>query len=160
MSKFDSEKVMPRYFIVAVVLTIIGVAILGKAFYIMTAKKEYWTEVADRLKRDSVSVKPTRGNILSCDGQLMASSIPEFKMFMDFQALKEAGNDTLWMEKLDSICIGLHEIFPEKSAAEFRSYLEEGRNQTQRNGKVGSRHWAIWKRRVDFNVSRYANCLC
>ena len=143
---------MPRYFIVAVVLTIIGVAILGKAFYIMTAKKEYWTEVADRLKRDSVSVKPTRGNILSCDGQLMASSIPEFKMFMDFQALKEAGNDTLWMEKLDSICIGLHEIFPEKSAAEFRSYLEEGRNQTQRNGKVGSRHWAIWKRRVDFNV--------
>ena len=152
MSKFDSEKVMPRYFIVAVVLTIIGVAILGKAFYIMTAKKEYWTEVADRLKRDSVSVKPTRGNILSCDGQLMASSIPEFKMFMDFQALKEAGNDTLWMEKLDSICIGLHEIFPEKSAAEFRSYLEEGRNQTQRNGKVGSRHWAIWKRRVDFNV--------
>lgn len=89
MSKFDSEKVMPRYFIVAVVLTIIGVAILGKAFYIMTAKKEYWTEVADRLKRDSVSVKPTRGNILSCDGQLMASSIPEFKMFMDFRHLRK-----------------------------------------------------------------------
>ena len=53
MSKFDSEKVMPRYFIIAVVLTILGVAVLGKAVYIMTAKKAYWTEVADRLKRDS-----------------------------------------------------------------------------------------------------------
>ena len=75
MSKFSNDQVMPRYMIIAVVLTLIGIAIIGKAFYIMTAKKQYWTEVADRLKRDSVSVKPTRGNILSCDGQLMATSI-------------------------------------------------------------------------------------
>ena len=152
MSKFDREKVMPRYFIVAVALTVIGVAILGKALYIMTAKKEYWTEVADRLKRDSVSVKPTRGNILSCDGQLMASSIPEFKLYMDFRALQESGKDSLWMEKLDSICMGLHEIFPERSAEEFHRDLEEGRTKIQKDGKPGSRHWAIWKRRVDFNV--------
>lgn len=152
MSKFDREKVMPRYFMIAVVLTVIGVAVLVKALYIMTAKKEYWTEVADRLKRDSVSVKPTRGNILSCDGQLMASSIPEFKLFMDFQALNESGKDSLWMEKLDSICAGLHDIFPEKSAEEFKKHLEEGRTTVQKNGKVGSRHWPIWKRRVDFYV--------
>ena len=151
MSKFDREKVMPRYFLVAVVLTVIGLAVLVKALYVMTAKKEYWTEVADRLKRDSVSVKPTRGNILSCDGQLMASSIPEFRLFIDFQAMRESGRDTLWAQKLDSICIGLHEVFPEKSAAEFKKYLEEGRLAVQKNGTVGSRHWPIWKRRVDFN---------
>ena len=159
MSKFDSEKVMPRYFMVAVVLTVLGVAILGRALYIMTAKKEYWTEVADRLKRDSVSVKPNRGNILSCDGQLMASSIPEFKMFIDFQAMKESGKDTLWMKKLDFICKELHEIFPEKTAAEFKAHLEEGRNKVQRDGKVGSRHWPIWKRRVDFNKFSMVNSL-
>ena len=152
MSKFDREKVMPRYFFIAVVLTIIGIAVLGKAFYLMTAKHDYWTEVADRLKRDSVSVKPNRGNILSCDGQLMASSIPEYKLFMDFQALNEAGNDSLWATKLDTICEGLHAIFPDKSAEEFRRHLEEGRTKVQKNGAVGSRHWPIWKKRVDFNV--------
>ena len=78
MSKFENDKVMPRYFIIAVVLTIIGLTVVGKAAYIMTAKKDYWEQVASRLKRDSVSVKPNRGNILSCDGQLMASSIPEY----------------------------------------------------------------------------------
>ena len=51
MSKFSNDQVMPRYMIIAVVLTLIGIAIIGKAFYIMTAKKQYWTEVADRLKR-------------------------------------------------------------------------------------------------------------
>lgn len=86
MSSFNNDKVMPRYMMIAVLLTIIGIAVIGKALYIMTAKKQYWTEVADRLKRDSVSVKPNRGNILSCDGQLMATSIPEYKIFIDFQA--------------------------------------------------------------------------
>ena len=55
MSKFDNDKVMPRYMMIAVLLTVIGLAVIGKALYIMTAQKQYWTEVADRLKRDSVT---------------------------------------------------------------------------------------------------------
>ena len=78
MSKFDSNKVMPRYFAIAVVLTLVGIAVVGRAAYIMAVEKDYWTEVASRLVTDSIDVKPNRGNILSCDGQLMASSIPEF----------------------------------------------------------------------------------
>ena len=120
MSKFSNDQVMPRYMIIAVVLTLIGIAIIGKAFYIMTAKKQYWTEVADRLKRDSVSVKPTRGNILSCDGQLMATSIPEYKIFMDFQAAAFVDGDSLWLDKVDSVCDGLSKIFPSITPHEFR----------------------------------------
>ena len=144
MSKFEREKVMPRYFSIAVALAILGVAIIGKTLYIMTAEKEYWTEVASRLKRDSVEVKPNRGNILSCDGQLMASSIPEFKMYMDFLAGGEQ-KDSLLTVKMDSICMGLNAIFPSKSAEEFRKHMEEGR-------KRKSRHWAIWPKRVDYDI--------
>ena len=157
MSKFKSDKVMPRYFAIAVVMTLIGFAIVGKAMYIMTAKKQYWTDVASRLKRDSVIVKPNRGNILSCDGQLMASSIPEYKVFMDFQAgtddsLGLARRDSMWTEKMDSICDGLNKIFPQKTAAEFKAHLLEDMQKAQKNGKVGARHWPIWKRRIDYNT--------
>ena len=108
MSKFRNDRVMPRYFAIALILTLTGFAIIGKAMYIMTAKKQYWTEVASRLKRDSVSVKPGRGNILSCDGQLMASSIPEYKVYVDFQAGTNDSTgiryrDSVWTEKIDSI---------------------------------------------------------
>lgn len=144
MSKFDSEKVMPRYFAIAVVLTLLGVAIIGKAFYIMTAKKDYWTEVADRLVRDSVTVKPNRGNILSCDGQLMASSIPEYRLYFDFLAGGEK-KDSILLLKMDSICIGLNMIFPTKSVEEFRRHMEEGREKKARN-------WAIWPKRVDYST--------
>ena len=156
MSKFRNEKVMPRYMMLAIIMTLIGIAVLGKALYIMTAKKQYWTEVADRLKRDSVSVKPNRGNILSCDGQLMATSIPEYKIYMDFQAAAFE-NDTLWLEKVDSICEGLNKIFPQRSAAEFKQHLEEGRHKVLVNKKtgrqtVGARHWAIWPWRINYNT--------
>lgn len=157
MSKFKNDKVMPRYFAIAVVLTLLGVAVVGKAMYIMTAKKDYWTQVADRLKRDSVSVKPNRGNILSCDGQLMASSIPEYKIFMDFQAgtadsVSSLRHDSLWAEKIDSICYELNQIFPSKSASEFKAHLLEGMKKVQKNGSVGARHWPIWPRRIDYNT--------
>ena len=147
---------MPRYMAIAFVLTLLGVAVIGQAFYIMTAKKHYWTEVADRLKRDSVSVKPNRGNILSCDGQLMATSIPEYKIFIDFQA-SAFENDSLWLDKVDSLCDGLHRIFPQRSAAEFKANLEEGRHKVVVNKKtgkttVGARWWNIWPRRIDYNT--------
>ena len=145
MSKFEHKKVMPRYSAIAIIMTLIATAIVGKALYIMTAKHDYWMQVAERQKRDSVTVKPNRGNILSCAGQLMASSLPEFKVFMDFKALTEAGNDSLWDAKQDSICQGLHKIFPEKTAEEFKRHLIEGRGKK-------SRHWAVYGSRIDYNT--------
>ena len=145
MSKFEHKKVMPRYSAIAIIMTLIATAIVGKALYIMTAKHDYWMQVAERQKRDSVTVKPNRGNILSCAGQLMASSLPEFKVFMDFKALTAAGNDSLWDAKQDSICQGLHKIFPEKTAEEFKRHLIEGRGKK-------SRHWAVYGSRINYNT--------
>lgn len=145
MSKFDHKKILPRYTFFAILMTLTAVSVVCKAFYIMTAKHDYWMQVASKTKRDSVPVDPVRGNILSCDGQLMASSLPEFRLYMDFKALHDANNDSLWTAKLDSLCHGLNQIFPEKSAQQFRADLEEGHRQMKR-------HWPIWPRRVDYNT--------
>lgn len=144
MSKFEKNKVMPRYFAIAVVLTLLGFAVIGKAMYIMTAEKQYWTDVAARLKADSIDVMPNRGNILSSDGQLMASSIPEYKIYIDFKAGDEK-KDTILLANMDSICNGLHTIFPEKSAADFKKHMMEGYEKKSRN-------WPIWKKRIDYGT--------
>ena len=145
MNKFDAKKIMPRYRAISLVMIILAVCVVGKSLYIMTAKRDYWMKVAERQKRDSVTVKPNRGNILSCTGQLLASSLPEFKIYMDFVALKEAKSDSLWDVKVDSICNGLHKIFPDKSAAEFKQHLSEGKAKMKR-------HWAIYIERINYNT--------
>lgn len=145
MSKFDSKKIMPRYNALAIIMSFVALAVVAKTAYIMTAKRDYWLKVASRVKRDSVEVKPTRGNILSCNGELLASSLPEFKIYMDFKAMKDSKADTLLNLKIDSIAQGLSNIFPEKSAAAFKTeFLAEYKKQ--------SRHWPIWKSRIDYNT--------
>ena len=143
-SLFDRKKIVPRYKIVGYVMVLLGIFVVGKALYIATMKRDYWMKVADRLKRDSVEVFPVRGNILSCDGRLMAGSLPEYKLYMDFKAGGEE-KDSLWNVKVDSICEGLHEIFPEKSAAAFKHDLEEGHKKMSQN-------WPIWPRRVTYET--------
>jgi cell division protein FtsI (penicillin-binding protein 3) len=163
MSKFNKDKVMQRYLIVAVLLALVGVAVIAKAGYMMTARKHYWEVVANSLKSDSDSVRPNRGNILSCDGQLLASSIPEYKIFMDFQAGNAEDTawahkrDTLWRDSLDSLCLGLHRIFPEWTAEQFKKRLEEGRTKVITNKRtgvtsVGARHWAVWPKRISYST--------
>jgi cell division protein FtsI (penicillin-binding protein 3) len=152
---------MRRYFAVSVVLALICMSIVFKAGYTMTVERDYWEVVANRQKSDTDSVKPSRGNILSSDGQLLASSIPEYKIFMDFQpgGFEDTAwvhkRERVWLENLDSLCEGLHRIFPEWTAQQFRERLEAGRHKmVMHKGKetVGSPHWWVWPKRISYNT--------
>ncbi|MCF0201729.1 MAG: transpeptidase family protein [Bacteroidaceae bacterium] len=144
-SIFDRKKIIPRFKWIALALVVLAAIVLIKAGYIAITEKEYWQKVASQLHKEGVETKPVRGNILSCDGRLMASSLPEYVLRMDFKAVKNAGNDSLLLEKMDSICTGLHEIFPERSAEEFKQVLLEGREREARN-------WKIWNRHVSHHI--------
>lgn len=144
-TKFDHKKTPLRFSCLVIIMMAVTLAMLGKALYMMTAERKFWLDVSERVKLDSTAITPTRGNILSCDGKLMASSLPEFEIFMDFKTLHDAGTDTLWRENIDAIAKGLNNIFPERSAHDFKTYLEEGRTKQ-------SRYWPIWPKRIDYNT--------
>lgn len=133
---------MTRYFFVVLIMSLTGIAIVVKAAIIMFAERNYWEEVADRFVRENVTVKPNRGNILSADGKLMASSLPEYRIYMDFKAGGEK-KDTMLMNHLNEICRGLNKIFPDRSAAEFKRHLLKGRQR-------GSRNYLIYPRRISY----------
>ena len=145
MSLFNDKKSMPRYSAIAIVIAFIALIVQAKTLYIMTVERDFWTQVGNRVKKDSITTRPVRGNILSCDGQLMASSLPNFKLYVDFNAIHNAKNDSLFEVKLDSIANGLSAIFPEKSAEEFKKHLMEGYEKRHTN-------WAIWKKRVSYST--------
>ncbi|MDO4164772.1 MAG: penicillin-binding transpeptidase domain-containing protein [Bacteroides sp.] len=133
---------MTRYFFVMLVMSLVGIAIVVKAAVIMFAERQYWQDVADRFVGVNKSIPANRGNILSADGKLMASSLPEYRIYMDFKAGGET-KDTMLVNHLGEICEGLHKIFPDKSAAEFKAHLLKGR-------KKGSRNYLIYPRRISY----------
>lgn len=145
MSKFKNKKTIPRYKVIAILLTFITFIILAKATWIMTAEKHYWMEVSALQKQDSLPIIPIRGNILSADGKLMASSLPEFKLYVDFQAIKESKKDTAFIDSINYISKGLNHIFPTKKASAFKTDLLKA-------FKEKKRHFPIWTERVDYNT--------
>ena len=134
---------MLRYTFIVFLMALVAIAVIAKAAFVMFAERQYWKDVADRFVRENVTVPPTRGNIISADGKLMASSLPEYKIYMDFVALKDAGNDTTLMNHLTEICEGLHQIFPDKSAREFRRHILNGR-------RAKSRYYLLYPKRISY----------
>lgn len=136
---------MTRYFFVVLLMGLAGIAVVIKGAIIMFAERQYWHEVADRFVKENVTVKPNRGNILSSDGKLMASSLPEYKIFMDFMSGErdeerrqkdQHRKDSIWKANIDSICIGLHQIFPDISERTFKDHLKKGRSMQSRNYNI------------------------
>ena len=136
------KNIMLRYTFIVVIMLVLAILIIVKAGFIMFAERQYWKDVADRFVKENVIIPPTRGNIISSDGKLMASSLPEYRIYMDFRA-GGTEKDTMLMNHLAEISQGLHEIFPDKSAQEFRKHLLKGRRSK-------SRHFLIYPKRISY----------
>ena len=170
--KFDKKYITGRFSAIVIAALIICILIVWRALYTATVEKEHWEKVANTLVSDTIVMKPTRGNILSADGQLMASSLPDYKVYIDFlsgiecldslngdgavvckvwDAKQLAEKDTLWRSNLDTICNGLEKICPRYTAAEYRTHLIKGLE-----GK--KRYWEVCPR-VVLNYIQYNKIL-
>lgn len=143
-----------RYLAIVALLVIVGISVIVRAGFLMFVKRGYWEQVADRFVKENVVVKPNRGNILSADGQLMASSLPEYRIYMDFMTSEskkfparrekdQHRRDTLLKNNINEISEGLHRIFPDRTAAEFKAHLLKGRERKSRN-------WQIYPKRISY----------
>lgn len=84
--KGNRTKVMNRYFVVIAIAFICGLTIVGRMCQLTFLQGDYWKAVSQRFVRENVKIPPQRGNILSADGQILATTLPEYRLYMDFMA--------------------------------------------------------------------------
>ena len=77
---FPSKDIIPRYVAIVVFCAIAGLVILGKAAYIMFVEHDYWLTVSAKYESNYKVLPATRGNILAADGQVLATSLPEYRI--------------------------------------------------------------------------------
>lgn len=143
---FLNKKVMPRYFLVTLVLCLVGASVLAKAVYTMTIDRDWWIEMSKLQTKQDRKLPAKRGNILAADGQVLAASLPQYRLYIDFmtserdsaQRVKDQHRrDTTLTNNLDSICAGMHRIFPDIDPVKLRRHLLAGR-------KAESRCWPVY----------------
>lgn len=94
---FPSKQVMTRYVVVTIVLGLVCLWVYGKAIYIIIGERDYWMEVRSlNYSQKDEKLPATRGNILAADGQLLAGTLPQYRLYMDFMSWEK---DSLRREK-------------------------------------------------------------
>ncbi len=139
----DRKKMLSRYSFIVVIVALCGIAIVVRICYTMYIKNDFWNHVASNLKRYDIPVEPFRGNIISSDGKLLASSLPEYRLYIDMMA--GGFKDTLITNHVNEITSDLHAVFPDKSKRYFHDLLMQGLKKKKRN-----RNLLLYPNRVSF----------
>lgn len=87
--KKNSKKTISsgKFPLVIIPIVLVCIGIMYKMLMTMTVEREKWEDLRkENFEKDSVELKPNRGNILSAEGELLASSLPNYKVRFDFLA--------------------------------------------------------------------------
>ncbi|MGL4326050.1 MAG: penicillin-binding protein [Tannerellaceae bacterium] len=125
------SRMLKNYLIIVVALMFVVVGIVLRALQVSIVERDKWRELGEKQKAVKVKVYPNRGNIYSCDGKLMATSVPRYYLYMDFKA-DGLSKDTL-NKYIDSMALALSKKFKNRSAASYKQHILKGYNRQSRN---------------------------
>lgn len=130
----NKNEIANRTWIVFAFICVIGLAIFGKIIYIQTAEASKWEERAQRYEQQVRDIEPTRGQIYSSDGSLLATSVPVYDVYWDSKS--SAIDQEVFLAELDSLCIDLQNYFGDKSKSEYKQLLLEAQRKGDRYFRV------------------------
>ena len=131
----EKKRVSRKYLSLFLLMMVWGALIILKMGLVMFGERQYWNDVNRNMTPDNRVIEAHRGNILSDEGLLLASSIIEYRVFLDFQTSEkipqraekdQMRKDTLFSKHLAEFSRQMHELFPRYSVQEFASHYENG----------------------------------
>ncbi len=121
-----------RFAIVFMVIALLFGVVFVRIIVLQTAQRGKWEGVVNR-EDNYKSIKAIRGSIYDCEGRLLVSSVPQYRIFMDtrVEALHMDKGELFW-DHVDSIAAGLSRIVGDQTQEEYRNRMVEA----YRKGKI------------------------
>ena len=121
-----------RFAIVFMVIALLFGVVFVRIIVLQTAQRGKWEGVVNR-EDNYKSIKAIRGSIYDCEGRLLVSSVPQYRIFMDtrVEALHMDKGELFW-DHVDSIAAGLSRIVGDQTQEEYRNRMVEA----YRRGKI------------------------
>ena len=130
---------MIRTFLVYMAVLTVGLAILAKAVMVQTKEGDDLRALAEQVETRFDTLQASRGDILACDGSLLATDVPIFEIGVDPSVI----HDTTFYHGVDQLSQKLAEVFPKRTASRWRQGLLDAKANGKRyflidlNGTLG-----------------------
>ncbi len=104
-------------------IVILGLIVIGKAFYIQRVEGDFWTNMDSSMHLKYLPIEAERGTIYSEDGNMLSTSVPVFDVYVDFdaQGLREKEGKR-FKDHIDTLSLCLSNLFNDKTP---EAYLKE-----------------------------------
>ncbi len=134
------DEIVWRSGIVYFAIAILAAAILIRILILQFVQHGKWLDMSEKYVYKTAEVPANRGDILTSDGRLLASSVPFYTIYMDTRSTGMSGET--WSKGINGLSAGLARLVGERSAAGWKSAITEARRR-------GDRYFLI-KRKVDY----------
>ena len=108
-------------------MLLFGLGIGYKLFHLQFIDGNKYRKIAEEKTLKSFIVNPTRGNIFSEDGSLLATSTTKFDIFFDSQTV----SNRIFESEIQSLSVELSKLLGEENI-KWLSYLKEAKNNNNR----------------------------
>jgi len=129
MSKTDKD-ILIRVLILYVGILVAGIAVMARAIQVYAVEGDELKALAQQQEIRTFTLESNRGNILSDDLSLMATSVPIFDIRMDVGSPNIS--DEEFVNNVDSLAFSLSALFPSKSKNHFKRLLINARKKNKR----------------------------
>jgi cell division protein FtsI (penicillin-binding protein 3) len=123
--------ILLRVYIAFGLILLFAGAVVIQLYRVQFIQGKKWRAMSYSLSTKYENVEASRGNILSVDGSLLATSVPEYELHMDMLAGGIA-DDKVFYEKVDSLALKLSQLYPDRTATEFSRMLRDARKDGER----------------------------
>lgn len=128
MKRDPETRCMIRTFLVYIAVLAVGIAILAKAIIVQTKEGDELRALAGQVETRFDTLQASRGDILACDGSLLATDVPIFEIGIDPSVI----HDTTFNKGVDQLSRKLAEVFPKRNAAKWKQGLVEAKGNNKR----------------------------
>ncbi len=138
----SKDQILARTGVIYGIVAAMALAVFVRIIILQFVQSEKWAAMADKVVFRRQVDQAARGDILSDDGRILASSIPYYTVYMDTRSSGMA--DTTWANGISGLCRGLSKYVGGNSPDGWRSALTNAR-------KRGDRYYLI-KRHVSYET--------
>jgi cell division protein FtsI (penicillin-binding protein 3) len=134
------DEIVWRSGIVYFAIALLAAAVLVRILILQFVQHGKWEAMSEKFVYKTAEVQANRGDILTSDGRLLASSVPYYTIYMDTRSTGMSG--ATWSNGINGLSAGLARLLGERSAAGWKSAITEARRK-------GDRYFLI-RHKVDY----------
>src|SRR5659263_178971 len=111
------DEIIWRSGIVYLAIVIIAIVLLVRIIILQYVERGKWVAMSEKYIYRTDVVPAIRGDILACDGRLLASSVPYYSIYMDTRS--SGMSSDIWSNGLSGLSSGLEQLAGERSASSW-----------------------------------------